>query len=71
MMGNLVRHINIQRNMYITLMELLNEVRVRLTEDAGITSTESLIVLMPEESLVNTVQLTSLSSPLIPFPLRC
>lgn len=52
-------------------MELLNEVRVRLTEDAGITSTESLIVLMPEESLVNTVQLTSLSSPLIPFPLRC
>lgn len=69
MMGNLVRHINIQRK--ITLMELLNEVRVRLTEDPGITSTESLIVLMPEESLVNTVQLTSLSSPLIPFPLRC
>lgn len=71
MMGNLVRHTNIQWGLQITLMEQLNEVHIRSVEDAGIISTESLICLMPEVSFINIVQLTSLSCFLSPFPLRC
>lgn len=52
-------------------MGLLNEVQARSVEDAGIISTESLIGLMPEVSLINIVQLTSLSYPPGPFPFRC
>lgn len=52
-------------------MELLNEVHIRSGEDAGIITTELLIGLTPEASLINIVQLTSMSYLPSPFPLRC
>lgn len=52
-------------------MELLNGAHVRSIEDAGIISTESLIGLMPELSLIDIVQLTSPFYPLSLFPLQC
>lgn len=49
-------------------MELLDEVHIRSVEDAGIISTELLIGLTPEVSLINIVQLTSIFYPSSPFP---